>query len=168
MHEFKTQTNDRAADTTDWSEPFVPDGIYDALRANKRFEVMQSGQQEDAQEFLGYFLDTLHEELLALAEEAPKSNGVSQEENGDEWLEVGSKGRTATTRTAEVKDSALTRIFGGTQRSLLRAPGQKDSAIVEPFLTLGLDVQVGKTSTDLRALIDFEWLDFHSRPTSKV
>lgn len=141
MQEFKVQTNEKAADITDWSEPFVPDGMYDALKANKRFEVMQSGQQEDAQEFLGYFLDTLHEELLALGEKKADP-GVKQEE-GDEWLEVGSKGRTATTRNAETQDSALTRIFGGKQRSVLRAPGQKDSAIVEPFLTLGLDVQVG-------------------------
>ena len=139
MQEFKVQSNEKTPETVDWSEPFVPDGMYEALRANKRFEVMQSGQQEDAQEFLGYFLDTLHEELLALAEKKP--NGI-QQEDGDEWLEVGSKGRTATTRTAETKESALTRIFGGKQRSVLRAPGQKDSAIVEPFLTLGLDVQV--------------------------
>lgn len=139
MQEFKVQSNEKTPDTVDWSEPFVPEGMYEALRANKRFEVMQSGQQEDAQEFLGYFLDTLHEELLALAEKKP--NGV-QQQDGDEWLEVGSKGRTATTRTAETKESALTRIFGGKQRSVLRAPGQKDSAIVEPFLTLGLDVQV--------------------------
>lgn len=43
---------------------------------------------------------------------------------------------------ADVKDSPITKIFGGMLRSLLRAPGQKDSALSEPFLSLQLDIQV--------------------------
>ncbi|KAG8899131.1 hypothetical protein FRB99_006909 [Tulasnella sp. 403] len=45
-------------------DPFVPEFLYDALRQNKRFDSMQKGHQEDAEEFLGFFLDTLHEELI--------------------------------------------------------------------------------------------------------
>jgi ubiquitin carboxyl-terminal hydrolase 10 len=124
-------------------EPFVPETIYDAIRQNASFSTMQQGQQEDAQEFLGFYLDTLHEELLLAMEQAngqPQLNGDGSHEDG--WLEVGSKGRTSTTRKSETIASPLSRIFAGLQRSHLHAPGQKDSATVEPFLTLQLDVQV--------------------------
>jgi ubiquitin carboxyl-terminal hydrolase 10 len=141
---------------SDRGEPFVPDGIYDAIRQNKRFATMQQGQQEDAQEFLGFYLETLHEELLYTLDqaegraEAALTNGAAL--NGaaedDGWLEVGNKGRTATTRKSDSATSPVSRIFGGLQRSHLRAPGQKDSAIVEPFLTLQLDVQVSRGASE--------------------
>jgi ubiquitin carboxyl-terminal hydrolase 10 len=72
------------------------------LKNNNRFDAMRSGHQEDAEEFLGFFLDTLHDEILVLIDRVDKgaSTGITGVgEVSDEWMEVGSKGRTATTRT---------------------------------------------------------------------
>ncbi len=61
--------------------------------------------------------------------------------DGDDWLEVGQKGKTAFTRTTSTSDSPITRIFGGKLRSVLRTPGAKDSITLEPYQPLQLDIQ---------------------------
>ncbi|KAJ7681639.1 hypothetical protein B0H17DRAFT_1075760 [Mycena rosella] len=121
-------------------EAFVPTGVYDALKGTKRFDHMRGGHQEDAEEFLGFFLDTLEEELLAL----PAPTVVEAEEPveaQDGWLEVGRKNRAVVTRTIKAAESPISRIFGGKFRSTLRAAGQKDSVIVEDWRALRLDIQ---------------------------
>ena len=75
---------------------------------------IQRGHQEDAEEFLGFYLDTLEEELLAVAAtlRGGKTKGgggveavVEEREEeaptgeADGWLEVGKKNRTVVTRT---------------------------------------------------------------------
>ncbi|KAG9040244.1 hypothetical protein FRB95_000173 [Tulasnella sp. JGI-2019a] len=49
-------------------DSFIPEFMYDAMKENKRFANMQKGHQEDAEEFLGFFLDTIHEELIFVTE----------------------------------------------------------------------------------------------------
>lgn len=64
----------------------------------------QGAQQEDAEEFFGFFLDTLEEELLSIsntlkpsAAPASLSEPASNSEEG--WLEVGKKNRAVITRS---------------------------------------------------------------------
>ncbi|WVQ93568.1 hypothetical protein IAU59_000643 [Kwoniella sp. CBS 9459] len=142
-------------------EAFIPENVYDAMKENKRFDSMRRGHQEDAEEYLGFFLNTLHEELLyvlsrTLPTRATKANGPSANGDadrqierpvspgaGDEsgWLEVGKKQKTHVVRATETRESAVSRLFGGSIRSLLHTPGQKDSVTLEPYQPLQLDIQ---------------------------
>jgi ubiquitin carboxyl-terminal hydrolase 10 len=70
---------------------------------------VQGGHQEDAEEFLGFYLDTLEEELLSLLASInpsrPTSTAHKVEEREDEsqsgagWTEVGKRNKMLLTRT---------------------------------------------------------------------
>lgn len=62
---------------------------------------------------------------------------------GGGWLEVGKKQKTHVVRSTVSNDTAISRIFGGTLRSVLHAPGpgSKDSVTIEPYQPLQLDIQ---------------------------
>jgi len=120
------------------------------MKETKRFENMRGGQQEDAEEFLGFFLDTLEEELLSISNSlAPAASakvpGGSAAEKGasndDIWLEVGKKNKAIATRSIKSANSPITRIFGGKFRSTLKVPGQIGSALLEDWRSIQLDIQ---------------------------
>ncbi|KAJ7858796.1 hypothetical protein B0H14DRAFT_3135359 [Mycena olivaceomarginata] len=96
-------------------------------KGKKRLDGMQGGHQEDAEEFLGFFLDMLEEELSAVVAglsptssasaskrvaATPSADGTGRvvveereeeapPETEDGWIEVGRKNRTVVTRTAQ-------------------------------------------------------------------
>ena len=45
---------------------------------------------------------------------------------------------------AKISESPIAKIFGGQLRSILHQQGSKESATLEPFFTLQLDVHVSK------------------------
>lgn len=137
--------------------PLSPEGLYMKLIESSKFQHLKWGQQEDAEEFLGYYLDGLHEEFVA-AEAALTSEQVetllqaqsaevkaniknavgivrSQHEDGEEtelddddgWAEVGSGKRVSKKRVVQVEPSPITSIFGGRFRSVLTVPRAKES-----------------------------------------
>ncbi|KAF8343375.1 hypothetical protein F5887DRAFT_918597 [Amanita rubescens] len=142
-------------------ESFIPTYVYDALKEKKRFDNMRGGQQEDAEEFLGFMLGTLEEELVVLREEvtgrrhtpqAPaepteeKEEAAPPEELG--WQEVGKRNQTVVTRAIQLKH-----YIEGKFRTTLRVPyAKKDSVIVEDWRSVRLDIQRDQTPTVQDAL----------------
>lgn len=52
-------------------KPLSPETFYQKLIENPKFQHLSWGQQEDAEEFLGYFLDGLHEEFVKVEASVP-------------------------------------------------------------------------------------------------
>lgn len=119
---------------------------------------IQRGHQQDAEEFLGFLLDGLHEEAVKVMSRgelngtAPANGSDSDTISESGWLEVGHKQRTVTTRTTEISESPITKIFGGLLRSEFRVPGLKASVTLEPYTPLQLDIQAPEVRSVTEAL----------------
>ncbi|XP_057701578.1 ubiquitin carboxyl-terminal hydrolase 10 isoform X2 [Corythoichthys intestinalis] len=151
--------------------PFEPTYIYRLLTLIKS-SLSEKGRQEDAEEYLGFTLNGLHEEMLALKklispqeEKAPTPNGpeslaglvevdADKDEEGseDEWEQVGPRNKTSITRQADFVRTPITDIFGGHIRSVVYQQNSKESATLQPFFTLQLDIQSEKVRTVQEAL----------------
>ncbi|XP_051024840.1 ubiquitin carboxyl-terminal hydrolase 10 isoform X4 [Acomys russatus] len=149
---------------------FEPTYIYRLLTVIKS-SLSEKGRQEDAEEYLGFILNGLHEEMLSLKkllspthEKLTVSNGPrshliedeEQEDTGegseDEWEQVGPKNKTSVTRQADFIQTPITGIFGGHIRSVVYQQSSKESATLQPFFTLQLDIQSDKIRTVQDAL----------------
>lgn len=134
-----------------YGEAFVPEFVYEMIRQLPRFRDMRRGHQQDAQEFLGFLLEELHEECDRAAKHVSNPHGANGVDghgttngtSGDgEWLEVGHKQKAAVTQSsgAIATESPITRIFGGKLRSEFKVPGNKTSVTMEPYQPLQLDI----------------------------
>lgn len=92
-------------------------------------------RQEDAQEFLSFVIDRMHEEILRLqGKDSPviqSGSSVASIED-DDWEMVGPKNRSAVTRTHTFSESAITDIFGGQLRSVVKTKGMAVAKIWWP------------------------------------
>jgi ubiquitin carboxyl-terminal hydrolase 10 len=137
----------KETDGLETGRPFSP-SMFEAVLRKFTPDVPNSvfgrHRQEDAQEFLSFILHQMHDELLKLEGQSSSGNGakpliVSSTED-EEWETVGPKNKSAVTRTQNFTPSDLSSIFGGLLRSVVKAQGNKDSATVQPFLLIHLDV----------------------------
>ncbi|KAK3674418.1 hypothetical protein LTR78_005887 [Recurvomyces mirabilis] len=147
-----------------YGEAFAPEYVYDAIRKLPRFNGMRRGHQQDAEEFMGFLLEELHDEFALMmssaADEKPQTNGAltpsvtESPSSGDGWLEVGPKQKASVTRTAGHQEAPtpVTKIFGGNLRSELRVPGLKDSVTLEPYKPLQLDIGASHVNNIIDAL----------------
>lgn len=124
-----------------YGDAFVPEFVYEMVRQLPRFRDMRRGHQQDAQEFLGFLLEEMHEEC-ARAEKHTTTAKDSSDHSVDGWLEVGHKQKAAVTQLSGslAAESPVTRIFGGKLRSEFKVPGNKTSVTLEPYQPLQLDI----------------------------
>ncbi|CCG24646.1 Ubp3 protein [Candida orthopsilosis Co 90-125] len=145
-------------------EPF-----YSALSKHKNFQHLKWGQQEDAEEFLGYYLDALNEEMIGALKKlnTPQVDQLiqsytqddvakfkynvktcikrikkdEQEDEESEWNEVGSKKNITK---IEVDPTPLNMIFGGEFKSVITIPKVSStfqkSITLDPFQHVQLDI----------------------------
>ncbi|KAF2839100.1 cysteine proteinase [Patellaria atrata CBS 101060] len=163
-----------------YGEAFIPEYVYDVIKRLPRFSTMRRGHQQDAEEFLGFLLEGLHDECAQVMKDissianpseltSPTTERSSSIGTTDGWLEVGPKQKAAITRSSGtiVTESPITRIFGGKLRSELRVPGLKNSVTLEPYQPLQLDIgapNVNNITDALKGLTHSETLhgDFGS------
>ena len=133
-------------------------------------------RQEDAQEFLSFIMDQMHDELLKLREVSPKltaskSSVVSSANEDDEWETVGPKNKSAVTRTQSFVPSQLSDIFGGQLRSVVKAKGILHSLIISAFIRHLLNVSFHGTGNNDSATVQpylLLHLDIHPEAVSTI
>ncbi|KAL2329300.1 hypothetical protein Fmac_022727 [Flemingia macrophylla] len=141
------------ADTFESGRPFCPvmfEGVLKNFTPDVPNSISGRPRQEDAQEFLSFVMDQMHDELLKLEGQSSSLNGskssVSSMED-DEWETVGPKNKSAVTRTQSFVPSELSGIFGGELKSLVKAQGTRPSATFQRYLLLHLDIYPNSVHT---------------------
>lgn len=119
-----------------------PDILYNIIQ--KRFPHLKRGRQEDAQEFLGYLLQALHEELEKHSDSEDggdtENDADEQQQGSDEWVEVGKKSKPSRSNVIKQKETAISRTFGGQFKSVLEVGNRPTSVTYEPFEQVQLDI----------------------------
>ncbi|KAK4761399.1 hypothetical protein SAY87_029283 [Trapa incisa] len=130
----------------DIGKPFSP-AMFEVVLLNFTPDLRSSmsgrPRQEDAQEFLSFVMNQMHDELLKLGGQSSVNNNKASlfsAVESDEWETVGRKNKSAITRTQGFVPSELSDIFGGQLKSVVKSKGNKPSATVQPFLLLHLDI----------------------------
>jgi len=162
----KTMKKDKARKKEDLptGNPLEPSYVYRTLLQleSETFRCVE-GRQEDAEEFLTCLLNMISDEMLALLKltegevEIPPVR-PAEETGGQEWLEVGARGRSCITRRIADQNGLETpvqQLALGLCRSSVRAASKETSATLQPFFTLQLDIghDTGATSVE-KALIE--------------
>jgi ubiquitin carboxyl-terminal hydrolase 10 len=120
--------------------PYLAESFYNTISSHHKFKHLQRGRQEDAEEFLGYLLDALDDELREAVE---SSSSASKEPDPSQWIEVGKHSRHIQSRHSgnTRAETPIGRIFGGRFKSVLSSPTQKSSSVTyDPFQHVQLDI----------------------------
>mmetsp|Transcript_4303 Transcript_4303/g.6434 ORF Transcript_4303/g.6434 Transcript_4303/m.6434 type:complete len:489 (+) Transcript_4303:9-1475(+) len=118
------------------------------------FQKQCIGQQEDAQEFFHFLVQSLHEDMLQVLNSQMSSKNIKQEDDG--WNEVGKKSKTFLIRNEiRLVETPISKLFGGTLRFELRKRGMKNTVSTQPFYELPLEIHAPEINTLVDALRSF-------------
>lgn len=144
--------------------PFIPTWILKLLNGNNS-ELME-GRQEDAEEFLGFLLNGLNDEMLELIKLVKNDQDnteaqVSYEDDIEkEWKIMGPKNKGSITRRTEFGKTPISDIFGGLLKSKIHRTGEISTENIQPFFTLQLNIKKIKTVQEaLEALLNTHKLE---------
>mmetsp|Transcript_22085 Transcript_22085/g.71462 ORF Transcript_22085/g.71462 Transcript_22085/m.71462 type:complete len:596 (+) Transcript_22085:44-1831(+) len=106
----------------------------------------------------------------ATEEEEKDRTESEQEDEVDEWEEVGKRNKSAVTRMhVDEPSSPITAMFGGQLRSVVKSAGARASATVEPFTHLQLSIEgVSSVEQALQSYFQRERLADYRHGGSKV
>ncbi|KAI6650941.1 Ubiquitin carboxyl-terminal hydrolase 10 [Oopsacas minuta] len=138
--------------------PIEPIYIYNMIKKLQP-QNLSLRRQEDSEEFLGFILQKLHEEMSFVIEIYKKDANIQSQIyeietaiTDDEWLEVGKRNKTASTRRNFINNSPISQIFCGEIRSSIHLSKSKDSVTHQPFFSLQLDMQQVDVTTIQQAI----------------
>nr|XP_023020477.1 ubiquitin carboxyl-terminal hydrolase 10-like isoform X2 [Leptinotarsa decemlineata] len=140
--------------------PFGPTWIYKMLHSMRTDWI--EGRQQDAEEFLGFLLNGLNDEMLESVElvksytehEKPAVDSAVETDSSDEWKVMGSKNKGCVTRRTHFARTPIIDIFGGQLKSSIHRAGDHITENIQPFLTLPLNIENVKTVREaLEALV---------------
>lgn len=138
-----------------------PGYVYNMLLnlEDETFKVVD-GRQEDAEEFLSCLLNGLSDEMsgkMKLVEnDQPEEIDEVDDDDDDDWKEVGARGRSCVTRrVADVSQDTtpIQALALGLCRSCVKSEAGDNSATLQPFYTLQLDIQDDSITSVSDALI---------------
>lgn len=125
---------------------FEPSAIYKLWNDSREEHV--EGRQEDAEEFLGYVLNKLNDEMLEviklIAKPSVEQNGNEQTPDNDEgqvWQIINNRNKGIVTRQTDFGRTPLSDIFRGEVRSRLQREGEYCTDLIAPFFTLQLNIE---------------------------
>ncbi|XP_075164150.1 ubiquitin specific protease 10 [Haematobia irritans] len=125
---------------------FEPTEIYKLWNDSREEHV--EGRQEDAEEFLSYILNKLNDEMLEviklIAKPKAEQNGQNEQdgEDGDVWQMIcNNRNKGSVTRQTDFGCTPLSDIFRGELRSRLQREGEHPTDVIQPFLTLPLNIE---------------------------
>lgn len=126
---------------------FEPTAIYKLWNDSREEHV--EGRQEDAEEFLGYVLNKLNDEMLEviklIAKPTVEQNGgeqTSENEEGAVWQMIrNNRNKGSITRQTDYGRTPLSDIFRGELRSRLQREGEHSTDVIQPFFTLQLNIE---------------------------
>ncbi|KAK6202550.1 uncharacterized protein RJT21DRAFT_84205 [Scheffersomyces amazonensis] len=166
------------------SRTISPETFYMNLINHKKFSHLKWGQQEDAEEFMGYYLDGLNEEFVEAIRKlnTPNDDDADDEDytrfndDNDGWNEVGSNNKSISINKAvEVEPTPINFIFGGQFKSVLTIPKSatsnqfKKSITFDPFQNLQLDISEADSIEDaFNNLNNIEKISFKSKHNKEL